>query len=315
MVNSRTMPPVALIIFNRPDLVERQCERLRTLQLEQLFVIADGPREGTDDHSKCEASRAIIDSVNWSCSVHKNYADKNTGCAKRIVTGLDWVFSKVDRAIILEDDCMAHPGFFRYCEEMLARYEDDENIMQVCGTNPLLDIDDPYSYRFSHHIFCWGWATWARAWSRNDLSMSLSDQETGRLLKKYLQGNRIAIDSWSMVIDKTRRGKLDAWDYPWQLSVWRHSGSSILPNRNLIMNAGFREDATHTKNADAPLANLPLQELDFPLKHPPDKNYGFQYDIRFIKLGPGRVRNKGAGRDQGLFRRLLSKIRRLLKRV
>ena len=59
------------------------------------------------------------------------------GCAKRIVSGLDWVFSRVDRAIILEDDCLAHPDFFRFCEELLTRYEDNERIMQICGTNPL----------------------------------------------------------------------------------------------------------------------------------------------------------------------------------
>lgn len=309
------IPPVALIIFNRPDLVERQCEVLSALPLEQLFVIADGPREGTDDHEKCESARAIIESTKWSCPVETNYADTNIGCAIRIVSGLDWVFSRVDRAIILEDDCLAHHSFFPYCAEMLDRYRHDENIMQVCGTNPLLNVDDPYSYRFSHHVFCWGWATWARAWSRNDLAISLSKKEINRLLKKYLQGNRIAIDFWRTVIEKTRRGKLDAWDYPWQLSVWRHGGSSILPNRNLVMNAGFRDDATHTKNTDAPLANLPLQEIVFPLRHPPDKTYGFQYDTRFIELGPGRIRSKGSGQNQGRLRALFSRIKRRLERM
>jgi hypothetical protein len=309
------IPPVVLIIFNRPDLVELQCERLRTLAIEQLFVIADGPRKGTDDQEKCEATRAIVDSIEWPYAVRKNYANTNMGCANRIVSGLDWVFSSVDCAIILEDDCLAHHSFFQYCAEMLVRYQNDDNIMQVCGTNPLLNIDTPYSYRFSHHVFCWGWATWARAWSRNDLSISLSKQEIRRLLKKYLQGNRIAIDFWSGLIDKTRRGQLDAWDYPWQLSVWHHGGSSILPNRNLIMNAGFRDDATHTKNTDAPLANLPLQEMVFPLGHPPDKTYGYQFDIRFIELGPGRIRNKGVCREQGRFRKLFSRIKRRLKRM
>ena len=39
------MPPVVLVIFNRPDLVERQAESLHKLPLQQLFVIGDGPRE------------------------------------------------------------------------------------------------------------------------------------------------------------------------------------------------------------------------------------------------------------------------------
>jgi hypothetical protein len=306
------MPSVVLIIFNRPDLVELQCERLRDINIDQLLVIADGPRPGTDDAGKCAAARSIIDATDWHCDVRKNYADENMGCANRIVSGLDWVFSIVDRAIILEDDCLAHPGFIRFCDELLERYADDEQVMQICGTNPLTDIQDPCSYRFSHHIMCWGWATWARAWVCNDVSMNLPEEDIDTLLERYMQGNQTAIEHWRMVIGKTRRGELDAWDYPWQLSIWRHGGIAVLPNQNLVMNAGFRVDATHTKNSKARLANLPLQELTFPIKHPPDTSYGFQYDIQFIEQGPGRVRTAPAPARVGLVRRVVSKLRRIL---
>jgi hypothetical protein len=30
------------------------------------------------------------------------------------------VFSQVEEAIILEDGCLPHPSFFRYCQELLA---------------------------------------------------------------------------------------------------------------------------------------------------------------------------------------------------
>ena len=308
------MPPVVLIIFNRPDLVERQCERLSAMDLQQLLVIADGPRPGTDDEEKCHAARAIVDGMEWSCSVQKNYADINMGCANRIVSGLNWVFSLVDRAVILEDDCIAHPGFIRFCDELLDRYEKDMRVMQICGTNPLPDIKDPYSYRFSHHVMCWGWATWARAWARNDITMNLPDQDIDVLLDRAMQGNRTAIEHWHKVIDMTRRGELDAWDYPWQLSIWRENGIALLPNQNLVMNAGFRADATHTKNSQARLANLPVHELDFPLRHPPDTRYGFQYDIQFIEQEPGRVRKPPPQRRTTLIRRIASKLKRILVR-
>jgi hypothetical protein len=38
----------------------------------------------------------------------KNYADVNLGGGRRIASGLDWVFDTVDRAIVLEDDCLPH---------------------------------------------------------------------------------------------------------------------------------------------------------------------------------------------------------------
>ena len=306
------MSPVVLIIFNRPDLVERQCERLLAMDLDQLFVVADGPRPGTDDADKCKAARDIIDAAAWTCSVQKNYADANMGCANRIVSGLDWVFSLVDRAIILEDDCLAHADFMSYCDELLERYADNELVMQICGTNPLADIQYPYSYRFSNHIMCWGWATWARDWSCNDVSMSLPEADIDAMLERYMQGNRTAIEHWRMVIGKTRRGELDAWDYPWQLSVWRHGGIAALPNQNLVSNAGFRADATHTRNSRARLANLPVHDLDFPLQHPPDTHYGFQYDIRFIEQGPGRVRTAPQKSRASLIRRIASRLKHML---
>ncbi|MGW8227262.1 MAG: glycosyltransferase family 2 protein [Gammaproteobacteria bacterium] len=303
------MPPVVLIIFNRPDLVERQVESLHKLPLQQLFVIGDGPRDGTADGEKCRDARAAVESVRWPCDVQTNYAERNMGCAKRIVTGLDWVFSHVDRAIILEDDCLPHADFFRFCEELLARYKHDDTVMQICGTNLLEDINDRYSYRFSRHVVCWGWATWASAWACNDLAMNVSGQLIENMLENYLLGNRLAIEYWLKVLDRTRRGELDAWDYPWQLSVWRHDGVAILPNRNLVSNAGFREDATHTRNAGASMANLPVAELEFPLQHPPGHDYGFQYDAQFIEQF---FRPRGrSGRSRSIVDRLMSRAKRL----
>ena len=49
------------------------------------------------------------------------------GCKKRISSGLDWVFNQVERAIILEDDCKPAESFFRFCDELLELYKDDEH--------------------------------------------------------------------------------------------------------------------------------------------------------------------------------------------
>jgi len=42
------------------------------------------------------------------------FSEKNLGCKIRISSGLNWVFSKVDHAIILEDDCIPDPSFFSF---------------------------------------------------------------------------------------------------------------------------------------------------------------------------------------------------------
>src|SRR4051812_33944117 len=95
--------PVALIIFNRPDFTERVLGQIAKAKPAQLFVIADGPRpDQPRDREKCEAARAVIDRVDWSCEVFKSYSDMNLGCGHRPASGMTWVFEKADRAIILE---------------------------------------------------------------------------------------------------------------------------------------------------------------------------------------------------------------------
>jgi hypothetical protein len=60
------------------------------------------------------------------------------------------------RAIVLEDDCLPHPGFFRYCEELLERLRDDERVSAISGCNFRFGKRrTAYSYYFSRysHIF------------------------------------------------------------------------------------------------------------------------------------------------------------------
>lgn len=118
--------PVAFLIFNRPDTTEKVFQAIRKAQPPPLLVVAEEPRpDRPEDVRDCAAARSIIEQVDWDCQVMKNYADVNLGCRRRIASGLDWVFDTVDRAIVLEDDCLPHPSFFRYCEELLEKYQVD----------------------------------------------------------------------------------------------------------------------------------------------------------------------------------------------
>ena len=143
--------PVCFIIFNRPDVTERVFQVIRQAKPPKLLVVADGARANKiGEQEKCLATRAIIHQVDWNCEVLTNYSDVNLGCRKRIYTGLDWVFSQVEEAIILEDDCLPDPSFFRFCEELLEEYRHNTKIMLVSGQN--LQFGQKrrnYSYYFS----------------------------------------------------------------------------------------------------------------------------------------------------------------------
>src|SRR5580700_9379844 len=96
------------------------------------------------------------------------------GAKMRLATGITWVFEHVDRAIILEHDCLPDPTFFRFCEELLEKYKDDERVMHISGTNFQAGnkrFDCRESYYFSLVPQIWGFATWARAWKHYDVAM------------------------------------------------------------------------------------------------------------------------------------------------
>ncbi|KOP23867.1 hemolytic protein HlpA-like protein [Hapalosiphon sp. MRB220] len=283
MSDFRLKTPVAFIIFKRPHTTERVFEAIRQAKPAKLFVIADGPRnDRADEPEKCEATRAIINRVDWECEVIKNYSDINIGCAKRLPTGLDWVFNQVEEAIVLEDDCLPHPTFFPFCEALLERYRYDQRIGTIIGQNVQLGRKrTDYSYYFSIYNRCWGWATWRRAWQNFDFDMKLWPKiKESRFLDDILIDSK-SVRFWQQIFQDTYDRRINTvWDYQWTFNCWLENQLSIVPNQNLISNIGFGENATHTKHTKGSFvntyANMPTEAISFPLKHPP-------YIIRDLK--------------------------------
>jgi hypothetical protein len=261
--------PVALLVFNRPAETERVFARIRQAAPSRLLIVADGPRpDRAEDAARCAAVRHIVAQVDWPCAVEHQFADTNLGCRRRVSSGLDWVFARCERAIILEDDCLPASTFFRFCDEMLAHFANDTRVMHVGGSNfGLAPQSYPHSYAFSCLNHIWGWATWRRAWRYYDVTLAAwptLDQEAW-LAARVL--HRPAVDTWRTMFQSAFEGQLDTWDVQWTFACWQRNGLSVLPARNQIANIGFSAEATHTRGR-SPWADLPTHALDFPLVHP-----------------------------------------------
>lgn len=263
--------PVAFAIFKRPETTAKVFEAIRQAKPPKLFVIADGPRSDREGEAEqCAATRAIIDRVDWDCEVFTNYSETNLGCGKRVSSGLDWVFDNVEEAIILEDDCLPHNYFFRFCEELLDKYRDDERVFSISGQNVQFGRQSmEYSYYFSRYSHVWGWASWRRAWQYYDFKMKLWPEIKARNLLRDILADPEAIECWTKLFESMYQGKMDTWDYQWTFTGWIQSGLSILANVNLISNLGFGNESTNTPGSTSRYSNMPSQALDFPLKHPP----------------------------------------------
>ena len=261
--------PVAFFIFDRPHETKRVFEAVRRARPKRLFVIADGPKASMPDQtSRCTQTRKVIEQVDWDCDLATNFADTNLGCKQRITSGLDWVFERVDRAIVLEDDCLPNMSFFAFCDDLLERFARDPRIMSISGDNFLRGRRrSSDSYYFSVFFHCWGWATWRRAWSCYDGEMRQwpAIREGGWL--SDVLGNRGGVRYWTRLFNLTYQGKVDSWAYAFLFSCWANSALAVHPSTNLVSNIGFAETATHTLSV-GPLSNLPTRTVTFPLRHP-----------------------------------------------
>lgn len=261
---------VAFLVFNRPDTTAKVFEAIRQAQPPKLLVVADGPRDNRPGEAeKCVEVRKIIDRVDWNCEVLTNYSDKNLGCKARVSSGLDWVFQTVESAIILEDDCLPQPSFFRYCDELLEKYRSDTRVMHIAGTNfGITGQNERESYCFSRRTHIWGWATWRRAWQYYDVTMKLwpEFQAQNRLIQ--VVGNQKEAEKKTEIFDKVYRGEIDTWDYQWHFTCLWNGNLTIIPHTNMVENIGFQEASTHTTERPGDFGELSVKDIDFPLIHP-----------------------------------------------
>ncbi|MHB1313630.1 MAG: glycosyltransferase family 9 protein [Gemmatimonadaceae bacterium] len=272
--------PVALFAFNRPDMTARVFAAIRAARPSRLFLVCDGPRAGrAGEAAQCAEVRRLLAEVDWPCTVEREYSDVNLGCRARISSGIEWVFSRVEEAIFLEDDTLPEASFFPYCDELLARYRDDERVMMITGFT-LLDHGgaDGASYWFSSHSRVWGWASWRAAWQGYDVHMRDWPEAFTRT-EAWTRRTRAERAAWGPFFDAVKSGAVDTWDAQVTLHAWRTSRVTAIPRGNLITNIGFGS-GTNTANYSLPQpAPVPMP---LPLQHPAEVRASRALDAEWL---------------------------------
>ncbi|MGA1004566.1 glycosyltransferase family 2 protein [Vulcanococcus sp.] len=282
--------PVLLIAFNRPESTARVLRSLAEIKPQKLYVACDGPRFGRPEEARrCEAVRALVSQMDWPCDVQTLFQPSNLGCRAGVTAALDWFFEQEEEGIVLEDDIVADPSFFPFCQELLERYRHDERVGVIAANNhQRLPPSDGSSYRFSIYSHCWGWASWRRAWRCNDPELrGWPAFRDGQWLEQL--GGKSLARRWGPWLDQLSAGQIDTWDMIWQFSCWQQGFLTVIPAVELVENIGFGVDATHTLDERSPLGTP--GSLRFPLRHP-------------------TVMQADRLRDQDTFRRLFQRRRR-----
>ncbi len=285
--------PILFLNFNRPRLTNRVFDAIRKQKPKKLYIACDGPREGNSyDLVAIDEVKKIVSEIDWSCEVFTLYRNNNLGCKKAVSEAITWFFHNEELGIILEDDCMPNHDFFNFCQELLFRYKDQQEIWTITGNN---FQNGKYfgegSYYFSKYNHVWGWATWRRAWLNYDIKMKFWPDWKCSTDFKYKIPDANERAYWLRIFDNVYNGQIDTWDYIWTACIWYYGGITATPNVNLVSNIGFGSFATHTKYAQSKQANLPFFDLGR-IVHPTQirievsaDKYIFEYllDGRFLR--------------------------------
>lgn len=270
--------PILLITFNRPEHTKRVLEAILAAQPLELYVFQDGAREGNEnDTLKCAEVRRVVEDMAHGTQVrlHTLYSDTNLGCGPGPVTGITWFFDQVEQGIVMEDDCLPHPDFFGYCEELLERYKDVEEVQFI---NAALYDDRwkcEHSYDFSRYQVAGAWASWRRFWVNYDIDLKTVDPKVFYRKCKKILFERAEADWWYFKLLEIQKdnAKKSYWDYQCLIVLLLNSGITIMPRKNLISNIGFDGEGTHTLENDGrgDRSVFPILPLDHPAQIYVDK--------------------------------------------
>ena len=263
---------VLLLIWRRPSHVKKVINSLRIVSPKKIYISSDGPiKDNLKNKELVEATREIVlKEINWDCEKILNFSHENKGCRIGVSEGIDWFFSYEEEGIILEDDCVPNEDFFYFCQNLLKKYRNNDNIWAICG-NGYQDNKSKNSYFFSRYLDVWGWATWRRCWNSYDKDIkSWKQNKYSSKLKNVFENTR-ELKYWNKIFDDLYyKGIPDTWDYQFQYQIFINSGMTCMPYINSVQNIGFGEGATHTTHILITPNNSinNVGKIKFPLIHP-----------------------------------------------
>lgn len=296
--------PVVLFTFKRVNSVIKIIDVLRLSKPSKIYVFSDGPRRENEVKEIENARAEIIKSIDWDCEITKVFHEKNVGVFAQIGLGAKYVFEREERAIFIEDDNLPSPTFLEYCEELLDRYEKEEKVMWICGTNyesnsPYLDTD----YVFTKNLLPCGWASWSNKFLKYyQFNFSLLDNKKAvkQIKKNYEMKALYKQQIRNFKAEHYRENhklRYASWDFHMAMSIRYFDLYGIAPKINQIRNIGVDTFSVHGgssmshPNTDK-FCEIPTGELTFPLVGPNSIqiNPTFEKNTNKIILVPKMIR-------------------------
>jgi hypothetical protein len=234
---------IVLFVYNRPHHTKEVLKGLKNNNISQLYIFSDGSKNERDTEEVKEV-RSLIRDIDW-CDTEIHLSFQNKGLANSITDGVNYMLSKYDRVIVLEDDCLPSPDFVSFMEACFDRYENTEKIMSISGYSLPIRIPKNYKYDiyFSYRPSSWGWGTWRRAWNFFEMDETFLKEfkESRNIRKKIARAGDVLIS----LSEAQLKGEIDSWAVFWSLNIIKREGLCIYSVKPRVKNIGFDGSGVH----------------------------------------------------------------------
>ena len=234
---------LSLFAYNRPDHLRRVLDRLYEDDLQEfdIYIFQDGPQTN-DDRRKTRAVSELIASHPMLKDAEKIIQSSNIGLANSVFQGLNLLFEKYEKAVILEDDILIRKGFIPFLSRALDIYNVNEKVAGVTGFSYFHSpLEENYFLPIGSS---WGWATWRRVWQgiKNDPHYYLKQINDRNLKDQFNFGQ---YPYYSMLLN-TCQGKHDSWAIQFYTHFFLKEQYFLFPSVGLCENIGFDGTGRHT---------------------------------------------------------------------
>jgi hypothetical protein len=184
--------------------------------------------------------------------------------------------------IILEDDTIPALSFFSFCEEMLKKYENHENIGCINGSNlGAIHILDNYFISGLSLPF-WGWATWKSSWNLYKPDNYYWKNEKSKIEGEFSELNK---NYFSNLFDLCSVDSNNTWDIQWNWALLANGKYTVISGVNLISNKGFVPHGLSTNYLNSKFNNLKRYEIsNYDLKEIAGVFESIEFENKLIEL-------------------------------
>jgi hypothetical protein len=253
-----TLPPVVIVAFTRPELLEQVLSALaqQTLKPQQILAYLDGPRN-PKDQILIDQCIELLKDFNSQIPTQIIPRPANLGCDRNVTQTITEVLAQHESLVYLEDDTVPNPNFYDRIARMLTVYKDQKQVFSVSGyANLPEELEDEFTtdLMVSHRIFALGWGIWADRWqSANLIAKPQRHNPFGHYYQiplgpqtKYTLVNQFFME---------KNDKTD-WVISMSLAALHQGAIHVSPLKSLVKNIGFGHPEAKTyRNAEPPWIN------------------------------------------------------------